>query len=179
MSSPEASSSYSQHSTYDKRTDLTALVIFIGFCCCCFTIAKIVIYMFDQRYGGIQLANQPAQDGMQGLNSDSLEALHVTKFKRSSSGNNADCSICLGQLEEEDPVRVMPNCTHQFHQYCIDTWLQSHATCPICRANADPLKPEDDVQESASGAEDPASGTTTLSVRESASASENRIDQMV
>jgi Ring finger domain len=177
MSSPEASSSYSQHSTYGTQTDLTALVIFIVFCFCCFAIAKIVICIFDQRYRSIQLANQPAQDGMQGLNSNSLEALHVTQFKRSTSGNNAECSICLGQLEEEDLVRVMPNCTHQFHQYCIDTWLQSHATCPICRANADPLKPEDDVRESASGAEEPASGPATLSVL--ASASETRIDQMV
>lgn len=172
MSSPESSSSYSQHPTYANQTDLTALLIFIAFCCCCFAIAKIVIYIFDQRYGGLQLANHVTQDGMQGLNSDSFEALHVTKFKRSNSGSNAECSICLGQLEEGDPVRVMPNCMHLFHQDCIDTWLQSHATCPICRANVDPLKPEDDVEESASG-------TATPSVPATTSASETHLDQMV
>ncbi|XP_078177485.1 E3 ubiquitin-protein ligase ATL59-like [Carex rostrata] len=172
MSSPEASSTYGQHPTYASETDLTALLIFIAFCCCCFAVAKIVIYIFDQRYGGLQLTNHAAQDGTEGLNSDSLEALHVTKFKRSNSGSNAECSICLGGLEEGDPVRLMPNCMHLFHQDCIDKWLQSHATCPICRANVDPLKPADESEETASV-------TEMQSLPAMTSSSETRLDQMV
>ncbi|KAJ3686292.1 hypothetical protein LUZ61_015456 [Rhynchospora tenuis] len=171
MSSPE-SSSYGRHPRYTSETDLTALLIFGAFCCCCFAIAKIVIYIFDRRNGGLHLANHVVQDDVQGLNPDSLEALHLTKFKKSNSGNSTECSICLGVLEEDDSVRVMHNCPHLFHQDCIDKWLKSHVTCPICRANVDPLKPEDDEGESVSA-------TASPSLPVPASTSQTYLDQMV
>ncbi|KAJ4781986.1 RING-H2 finger protein ATL2 [Rhynchospora pubera] len=171
MSTPESSDG--RHPKYARDTDLTALLIFAAFCCCCFAIAKIVIYIFDQRNGGLRLTNPVAQDGVQGLNPDSLEALHVTKFKRSNSGNGAECSICLGVLEEDDSVRVMHNCMHLFHQDCIDKWLQSHVTCPICRANVDPLKPEDDVEGES------VSATASSSLPVPPSTSQTHLDQMV
>lgn len=30
--------------------------------------------------------------------------------------------------------RKLPKCEHVFHMECIDMWLHSHATCPVCRA---------------------------------------------
>ncbi|KAL3731887.1 hypothetical protein ACJRO7_028707 [Eucalyptus globulus] len=43
------------------------------------------------------------------------------------------CSICLGEYEESDVLRPLPECRHFFHMECIDPWLRLHATCPICR----------------------------------------------
>lgn len=41
-------------------------------------------------------------------------------------------------LEEGELIKVLPNCKHDFHSECIDKWLGSHSTCPICRADAEP-----------------------------------------
>ncbi|KAJ9160468.1 hypothetical protein P3X46_025868 [Hevea brasiliensis] len=44
-----------------------------------------------------------------------------------------DCAICLGEFLDGDKVRVLPRCSHGFHVRCIDTWLESHSSCPTCR----------------------------------------------
>ncbi|GFP95230.1 RING-H2 finger protein atl13 [Phtheirospermum japonicum] len=46
-----------------------------------------------------------------------------------------DCAVCLCEFESEDKLRLLPKCSHAFHMECIDTWLLSHSTCPLCRAN--------------------------------------------
>ncbi|KAL3731885.1 hypothetical protein ACJRO7_028705 [Eucalyptus globulus] len=43
------------------------------------------------------------------------------------------CSICLGEYEESDVLRLLPECGHFFHMECVDPWLRLHATCPVCR----------------------------------------------
>ncbi|KAL2629355.1 hypothetical protein R1flu_014041 [Riccia fluitans] len=44
-----------------------------------------------------------------------------------------DCAVCLSEFESEDRLRLLPKCKHAFHIDCIDTWLLSHSTCPLCR----------------------------------------------
>ncbi|KAK8697509.1 hypothetical protein V6N13_113654 [Hibiscus sabdariffa] len=48
--------------------------------------------------------------------------------------NPFDCAVCLCEFEPEDKLRLLPICSHAFHMECIDTWLLSHSTCPLCRA---------------------------------------------
>jgi hypothetical protein len=43
---------------------------------------------------------------------------------------------------------LLPQCSHAFHPDCIDTWLFSHTTCPICRTS---LAPTDDGNPTGTG----------------------------
>lgn len=61
----------------------------------------------------------------------------ITAFKyRRSEGliDGTECAVCLSEFKEEENLRLMPNCEHAFHIPCIDEWLKSHSSCPLCRA---------------------------------------------
>jgi hypothetical protein len=45
----------------------------------------------------------------------------------------AECSICLSALVAGDKVKALPPCGHRFHPGCVDDWLRSHPSCPLCR----------------------------------------------
>ncbi|KAK5795369.1 RING-H2 finger protein ATL52-like [Gossypium arboreum] len=49
------------------------------------------------------------------------------------------CSVCLSQFEEGEELRTLPECLHSYHAPCIDMWLCSHSSCPMCRTDATPL----------------------------------------
>ncbi|EPS63206.1 hypothetical protein M569_11582 [Genlisea aurea] len=49
------------------------------------------------------------------------------------SSEDTICSICLGEYQEKEMLKVMPKCGHTFHLSCIDIWLRKHSTCPVCR----------------------------------------------
>ncbi|GER29622.1 RING/U-box superfamily protein [Striga asiatica] len=48
-------------------------------------------------------------------------------------GHGTECAICLSDFAPGERVRVLPTCRHGFHVRCIDTWLDSHSSCPTCR----------------------------------------------
>ncbi|GAB4853615.1 hypothetical protein Ancab_017806 [Ancistrocladus abbreviatus] len=52
-----------------------------------------------------------------------------------------DCAVCLCEFGPEEKLRLLPKCSHAFHIDCIDTWLLSHSTCPLCRASLLPEFP--------------------------------------
>ncbi|KAL5203289.1 hypothetical protein ABZP36_014241 [Zizania latifolia] len=80
-----------------------------------------------------------------------VSAIPAFEYKRASAGGGggdvggggdgaagsgwAQCVICLGLVQVGEVVRRLPACKHLFHVTCIDTWLRSHTTCPICRAD--------------------------------------------
>ncbi|KAH6762574.1 RING/U-box superfamily protein [Perilla frutescens var. hirtella] len=49
-----------------------------------------------------------------------------------------ECAVCLNEFEDDETLRLLPKCDHVFHPECIDAWLESHVTCPVCRANLAP-----------------------------------------
>ncbi|KAK7312852.1 hypothetical protein VNO77_37042 [Canavalia gladiata] len=53
-----------------------------------------------------------------------------------------DCPVCLSPLQGGETAKLLPACKHFFHAPCIDTWLRSHATCPLCRTRVDQLRLE-------------------------------------
>ncbi|XP_060188915.1 E3 ubiquitin-protein ligase ATL41-like [Lycium barbarum] len=80
-----------------------------------------------------------------GLDPSIIASLPIFIFKQNDhiENNSIECTVCLSILENEETVRTLPNCKHIFHAECIDKWLGSHSTCPICRTEAEPwLLPE-------------------------------------
>ena len=45
------------------------------------------------------------------------------------------CSICLSESECNHTLY----CGHQFHEECIEKWLEENNTCPNCRELTHPL----------------------------------------
>lgn len=43
-----------------------------------------------------------------------------------------ECPICTEEILLRDLAKLDP-CNHEFHQECINQWLEDHSTCPNCR----------------------------------------------
>ncbi|KAG7952517.1 hypothetical protein I3843_12G064200 [Carya illinoinensis] len=69
----------------------------------------------------------------------------VKDFREEKYG--LECAICLVEFEDDSLLRLLTVCYHVFHQECIDLWLESHKTCPVCRGNLD-LPPPDSLEKS-------------------------------
>ncbi|XP_010533077.1 PREDICTED: RING-H2 finger protein ATL47-like [Tarenaya hassleriana] len=69
-----------------------------------------------------------------GLDQSLIDALPVFMYKEiMGSKEPFDCAVCLCEFSEDDKLRLLPLCSHAFHIDCIDTWLLSNSTCPLCR----------------------------------------------
>ncbi|XP_060175556.1 RING-H2 finger protein ATL7-like isoform X1 [Lycium barbarum] len=78
-----------------------------------------------------------------GLKKEVREMLPVIIFHESFSVKDAQCSVCLGDYQADDKLQQIPVCGHIFHMECIDHWLATHSTCPLCRQSLlTPPKPE-------------------------------------
>ncbi|XP_073128177.1 E3 ubiquitin-protein ligase ATL4-like [Henckelia pumila] len=68
-----------------------------------------------------------------------LDSLPLFTF-RSVTGKvtGGDCAVCLSKFESHDQLRLLPLCCHAFHASCIDTWILSNQTCPLCRSTVVP-----------------------------------------
>lgn len=49
---------------------------------------------------------------------------------------HTQCLVCLSDFEDGEVLRTLP-CLHAFHQTCVDTWLRSNRTCPVCKLSID------------------------------------------
>ncbi|KAL9668614.1 hypothetical protein QQ045_006151 [Rhodiola kirilowii] len=75
----------------------------------------------------------------EGIDPEAISAFPIVKYC-DVKGIKVDkgvpeCAVCLSEFGDEDLVRLLPECDHVFHPLCIDAWLASHATCPVCRKN--------------------------------------------
>ncbi|KAG4921292.1 hypothetical protein AAZX31_18G125300 [Glycine max] len=71
-----------------------------------------------------------------GLDQALIDALPVFLYKDIIGLKEPfDCAVCLCQFSEQDMLRLLPLCNHAFHIDCIDTWLLSNSTCPLCRGS--------------------------------------------
>ncbi|XP_051187393.1 RING-H2 finger protein ATL46-like [Lolium perenne] len=72
-----------------------------------------------------------------GLDQAAIDALPAFAYSELSATTGAkrqfDCAVCLTEFAADDRLRLLPPCGHAFHVGCIDTWLASSSTCPLCR----------------------------------------------
>jgi hypothetical protein len=108
----------------------------------------LIIVIFEQSQAdvlayGLCLANIVVM--VVWLSPDSAATLAATKSfltlsddeedEEGGSGAEDKCCVCLAGMREEQDLRDLTRCGHQFHDKCIGKWLKSgHPTCPVCRA---------------------------------------------
>ncbi|XP_071703093.1 RING-H2 finger protein ATL46-like [Rutidosis leptorrhynchoides] len=69
-----------------------------------------------------------------GLDQAFIDVLPVFHYKELMGLKEPfDCVVCLCEFSQHDKLRLLPLCSHAFHIHCIDTWLLSNSTCPLCR----------------------------------------------
>ncbi|KAL6544080.1 hypothetical protein OROGR_010577 [Orobanche gracilis] len=85
----------------------------------------------------------------------------VKDYRKENYG--LECAICLVEFEGSNLLRLLTTCYHVYHQECIDLWLESHKTCPVCRRNLDsPLQSPMKSPDFAVSILDPMQGNNTM-----------------
>ncbi|CAM0945981.1 unnamed protein product [Alopecurus aequalis] len=146
--------SYSTHDTLAllliglSVTVVCVLIIVLCDCLCCRRRRTIVFV------GGRPFFVRGGGDDAGGLSPSAVAALPSFLYHRGvavgcsddvdgrgegsgSSHGWAQCAVCLSLVQEGEVVRQLPACMHLFHVGCVDMWLQSHSTCPLCRATVE------------------------------------------
>ncbi|KAF3503509.1 hypothetical protein F2Q69_00044114 [Brassica cretica] len=84
--------------------------------------------------GEVSVAAPTSDD--KGLDSSVISSipLFVYEDDEEEEEEEEECVICLGLWEVGDFGRKLRFCGHGFHVECIDMWLSSHSTCPLCRS---------------------------------------------
>ncbi|XP_067936357.1 RING finger protein 44-like [Watersipora subatra] len=87
----------------------------------------------------LNLAERLGEAKPRGLTKSNIDQLFSYRFssemKRDSTKEQTSCVVCMCDFESRQMLRVLP-CSHEFHSKCVDKWLKSNRTCPICRADA-------------------------------------------
>ncbi|KAH0460371.1 hypothetical protein IEQ34_011034 [Dendrobium chrysotoxum] len=114
--------------SYVDPSYITAMTIVVLFL---IIIIAIILYLFRLRSTAPPLLQLT-------LGTYSNYAEVIRQGPRAASSDC--CILCLTDYEEEEerednPLRLLPDCGHVFHARCVDTWLQQHPTCPMCRSS--------------------------------------------
>ena len=123
--------------------DTVLLALFLP---CLGMSSVFIVYMCLLWYAtthGPQISLPTKPSHPMGLSASELEKMPKVMGKELIMGS--ECAVCLDEIEDEQPARVVPGCNHGFHVECADAWLSKHLVCPVCRTKLDPqiLKPCD------------------------------------
>ncbi|GKV00365.1 hypothetical protein SLEP1_g13060 [Rubroshorea leprosula] len=81
----------------------------------------------------------PAPRKNSGIHRAVIESLPIFRFSSlRGEKDGLECAVCLNKFEPTEVLRLLPKCKHAFHVECVDTWLDAHSTCPLCRYRVDP-----------------------------------------
>ncbi|CAH8390193.1 unnamed protein product [Eruca vesicaria subsp. sativa] len=139
-------------STYDRNSkimlaavvSLSAVILFVFIL---HLYARFVLRRRRDTFRGLPVVvRHPFQTPKRGLNPTLIASLPTFTVGAVSEETAAtECAVCLSVLEEQDTARELPSCKHVFHVDCVDKWLTTCSTCPVCRTEVQPrprLEPE-------------------------------------
>lgn len=95
----------------------------------------------------LNLAERLGEAKPRGLNKPEIDQLPSYKYNVDShEGDQTSCVICMCDFETRQILRVLP-CSHEFHAKCVDKWLKTNRTCPICRGDAAAFLPQTEQEQ--------------------------------
>ncbi|KAG0527201.1 hypothetical protein BDA96_06G212700 [Sorghum bicolor] len=65
---------------------------------------------------------------------DSLPLFTMASSLAALPKSSPDCAVCLSPFTPDAELRLLPACRHAFHAACVDAWLRTTPSCPLCRA---------------------------------------------
>ncbi|KAL0710034.1 hypothetical protein Bca4012_017012 [Brassica carinata] len=92
-----------------------------------------------------------------GLDSSVISSIPLFVYEddeKEDEEEEEECVICLGLWEVGDFGRKLRYCGHGFHVECIDMWLSSHSTCPLCRSPVLALSVQENLKPAINGVEE-------------------------
>ncbi|KAF8702613.1 hypothetical protein HU200_033000 [Digitaria exilis] len=72
---------------------------------------------------------------------DSLPLFTMASALAALPKSSPDCAVCLSPFDPDAELRLLPACRHAFHAACVDAWLRTTPSCPLCRAAVAPPHP--------------------------------------
>ncbi|KAL5989301.1 hypothetical protein ACLOJK_010191 [Asimina triloba] len=78
------------------------------------------------------------------------ENLHypITRAAIIGLKNPFDCAGYLCEFKADNKLRLLPKGSHAFYLECIEMWLLSHSTCPLCNCPTTPPPMSDQCESS-------------------------------
>ncbi|KAG6389309.1 hypothetical protein SASPL_150777 [Salvia splendens] len=99
------------------------------------------------RFRHLTSASMRVHRGLDAAVVDAFPTFTYAEVKEHKIGNNAlECAVCLSEFKDHETLHLIPKCDHVFHPECIDTWLESNVTCPVCLADLAPQSGDKPVQ---------------------------------
>ncbi|XP_047064626.1 E3 ubiquitin-protein ligase ATL6-like [Lolium rigidum] len=93
----------------------------------------------------VPVGGGPSRRGKRGLDPAVVATFPIVPYREvrehKIGRGELECAVCLTAFEEADDLRLLPHCSHVFHPECIDPWLETRVTCPLCRANLEKPPP--------------------------------------
>nr|XP_043610559.1 E3 ubiquitin-protein ligase ATL42-like [Erigeron canadensis] len=114
------------------------VIIIIGILCSMFSLTFLILACMKFCHADIThrathgvIISRSRRSGIDKKAIESLPFFRFSSLKGSKEG--LECVVCLSSFEDSEVLRLLPKCRHAFHMKCIDEWLESHSTCPLCR----------------------------------------------
>ncbi|OMJ23939.1 RING finger protein 44, partial [Smittium culicis] len=111
-SSPNTNPTNNAHTHQQQQQQQSIFVLFRPF-------YSMAYYLSRKRNKPFSQSTSPKL-----LKSNSYPEFHTT--------DDACCSICLADYEQDSVLRLMV-CGHHFHKECLDEWLKINRICPLCK----------------------------------------------